>query len=100
MNEGELFSQHFTVLKQPLNNRENDNGSSFTTGNLIQNQIFKIFTSYRLEFFKTFRFNFSSEESKEILREKVSATEEMKKFAVACYKTAYSKILVITLECD
>lgn len=100
VNEGELFSQQFTVLKQPLNNKENDNGSSFTTGNLIQNQIFKIFTSYRMDFFETFEFNFSSDDSKEIIREKVSATEDMKKFAVACYKIAYSKILIITLKYD
>lgn len=96
-NEGELFSQQFTVLKQPLNNNENNNHSAFTTGSLIQNQIFKIFTFYRMEFFQRFNFQFSSTESKEIIREKVDATEEMKKFAVACYKIAYSKILFYLL---
>ncbi|KAE9548457.1 hypothetical protein FO519_008332 [Halicephalobus sp. NKZ332] len=88
-NEGELFSQHFTVLEQALNSRESYNMSSFTTATLIQSQVFKIFTVYRRIFFEEFGVHFSSKEPKEIIKENVPASEEMKKLAVACYKIAY-----------
>uniref|UniRef100_A0A914IBG5 RNA-directed RNA polymerase n=1 Tax=Globodera rostochiensis TaxID=31243 RepID=A0A914IBG5_GLORO len=50
--EGELFSGHFTSLRNRISDRDSDDMSFYNTTNAIEQQLFSVFGKFRRQFFE------------------------------------------------
>lgn len=51
--EGELFSGHYTSLRNRISDKDNDDMSFYNTSNAIETRLFGVFGKFRKQFFET-----------------------------------------------
>ncbi|KAI1726213.1 RNA dependent RNA polymerase domain-containing protein [Ditylenchus destructor] len=51
--EGELFSGHYTSLRNRISDKDNDDMSFYNTSNAIEQRLFAVFSKFRRQFFET-----------------------------------------------
>lgn len=51
--EGELFSGHYTSLRNRISDKDNDDMSFYNTSNAIEQRLFAVFGKFRKQFFET-----------------------------------------------
>lgn len=106
--EGELFSGHYTSLRNRISDKDSDDMSFYNTSNAIEQRLFAVFGKFRKQFFETSlegpppRFdevttpapNQARGGMREIFRNVcVDPSDEYKKLACAYYRISYGNII-------
>uniref|UniRef100_A0A915CZD6 RNA-dependent RNA polymerase n=1 Tax=Ditylenchus dipsaci TaxID=166011 RepID=A0A915CZD6_9BILA len=102
--EGELFSGHYSSLRNRISDKDNDDMSFYNTSNAIEQRLFAVFGKFRKSFFETsfngrqqqfedvtaFGQNSARGGHKEVFRRVCTdPSEDFQRLACAYYKTAY-----------